>query len=93
MSRDTGLANWRSMTAKGTWAGAAGLPLTADGLPTFFQVLFSRPFSICPCLSRHLRASQRTRRSIAAPEFGAKTLCANLGRAAGQTDSDVYALI
>jgi uncharacterized protein (DUF736 family) len=31
--------------------------------------------------------------SIAAPEFGAKTLYANLGRAAGQTDPDVYALI
>ena len=31
--------------------------------------------------------------SLAAPEFGAKTLYANLGRAAGQTDPDVYALI
>jgi uncharacterized protein (DUF736 family) len=31
--------------------------------------------------------------SIAAPEFGAKTLFANLGRAAGQSDPDVYALI
>ena len=31
--------------------------------------------------------------SIAAPEFGAKTLYANLGRAAGQSDADVYALI
>jgi uncharacterized protein (DUF736 family) len=31
--------------------------------------------------------------SIAAPEFGAKTLYANLGRAAGQSDPDVYALI
>jgi uncharacterized protein (DUF736 family) len=31
--------------------------------------------------------------SIAAPEFGARTLYANLGRAAGQTDPDVYALI
>ena len=30
--------------------------------------------------------------SIAAPEFG-KTLYANLGRAAGQSDPDVYALI
>jgi uncharacterized protein (DUF736 family) len=31
--------------------------------------------------------------SIAAPEFGAKTLYANLGRSAGQSDPDVYALI
>jgi uncharacterized protein (DUF736 family) len=31
--------------------------------------------------------------SIAAPEFGARTLYANLGRAAGQSDPDVYALI
>ena len=31
--------------------------------------------------------------AIAAPEFGAKTLYANLGRAAGQSDADVYALI
>lgn len=31
--------------------------------------------------------------SIAAPEFGSKTLYANLGRAAGQSDPDVYALI
>jgi uncharacterized protein (DUF736 family) len=31
--------------------------------------------------------------SIAAPELGQKTLYANLGRAAGQTDPDVYALI
>src|SRR6516225_914033 len=31
--------------------------------------------------------------SIAAPEFGAKTIYANLGRAAGQSDPDVYALI
>ena len=31
--------------------------------------------------------------SIAAPEFGAKTLYANLGRAAGNADPDVYALI
>jgi uncharacterized protein (DUF736 family) len=31
--------------------------------------------------------------SIAAPEFGAKTIYANLGRSAGQTDPDVYALI
>ncbi len=31
--------------------------------------------------------------SISAPEFGAKTLYANLGRAAGQSDPDVYALI
>jgi uncharacterized protein (DUF736 family) len=31
--------------------------------------------------------------SLAAPEFGAKTLYANLGRAAGQADPDVYALI
>jgi uncharacterized protein (DUF736 family) len=31
--------------------------------------------------------------SIAAPELGSKTLYANLGRAAGQTDPDVYALI
>jgi uncharacterized protein (DUF736 family) len=31
--------------------------------------------------------------SIAAPEFGAKTLYANLGRAAGNSDPDVYALI
>jgi uncharacterized protein (DUF736 family) len=31
--------------------------------------------------------------SIAAPEFGARTLYANLGRAAGQTDENVYALI
>jgi uncharacterized protein (DUF736 family) len=31
--------------------------------------------------------------SNAAPEFGAKTLYANLGRAAGQSDPDVYALI
>jgi uncharacterized protein (DUF736 family) len=31
--------------------------------------------------------------SIAAPELGAKTLYANLGRAAGQSDPDVYALI
>ena len=31
--------------------------------------------------------------SIAAPELGAKTLYANLGRAAGHTDPNVYALI
>lgn len=31
--------------------------------------------------------------SIAAPEFGARTIYANLGRAAGQSDPDVYALI
>ena len=31
--------------------------------------------------------------SIAAPELGARTLYANLGRAAGQTDRDVFALI
>jgi uncharacterized protein (DUF736 family) len=31
--------------------------------------------------------------SISIPELGAKTLFANLGRAAGQTDPDVYALI
>jgi uncharacterized protein (DUF736 family) len=31
--------------------------------------------------------------SISAPELGAHTLYANLGRAAGQTDPDVYALI
>ena len=31
--------------------------------------------------------------SIAAPELGQKTLYANLGWAAGQTDSDVFALI
>jgi uncharacterized protein (DUF736 family) len=31
--------------------------------------------------------------SIAAPEFGSRTLYANLGRAAGQSDPDVYALI
>ena len=31
--------------------------------------------------------------SIAAPEFGAKTIYANLGRAAGQSDPDIYALI
>jgi uncharacterized protein (DUF736 family) len=31
--------------------------------------------------------------SIAAPEFGAKTIYANLGRAPGQSDPDVYSLI
>jgi uncharacterized protein (DUF736 family) len=31
--------------------------------------------------------------SIAAPELGARTLYANLGRAAGHTDPDLYALI
>jgi uncharacterized protein (DUF736 family) len=31
--------------------------------------------------------------SISAPELGARTLYANLGRAAGQSDPDVYALI
>ena len=31
--------------------------------------------------------------SIAAPELGPRTLYANLGRAAGQADRDVYALI
>jgi uncharacterized protein (DUF736 family) len=31
--------------------------------------------------------------SIAAPELGVRTLYANLGRAAGQSDPDVYALI
>ena len=31
--------------------------------------------------------------SISAPEFGARTLYANLGRAAGQSDENVYALI
>jgi len=31
--------------------------------------------------------------SIAAPELGAKTLYANLGRAAGQPEDDVFALI
>ena len=31
--------------------------------------------------------------SVAAPEFGARTLYANLGRAAGQSDENIYALI
>ena len=31
--------------------------------------------------------------SISAPEFGSRTLYTNLGRAAGQSDPDVYALI
>lgn len=31
--------------------------------------------------------------SISAPEFGSKTLYANLGRAAGQADPNTYALI
>jgi uncharacterized protein (DUF736 family) len=31
--------------------------------------------------------------SISVPELGPRTLYANLGRAAGQTDPDVYALI
>ncbi len=31
--------------------------------------------------------------SIAAPELGSRTLYANLGRAAGQTEPNVYALI
>jgi uncharacterized protein (DUF736 family) len=31
--------------------------------------------------------------SISAPELGSNTLYANLGRAAGQTDPDIYALI
>ena len=31
--------------------------------------------------------------SISAPELGPRTLYANLGRAAGQTDPDMYALI
>ena len=31
--------------------------------------------------------------SLAAPEFGPRTLFANLGRAAGQDDEDTYALI
>jgi uncharacterized protein (DUF736 family) len=31
--------------------------------------------------------------SLAAPEFGAKTLYANLGRQAGQDDPHIYALI
>ena len=31
--------------------------------------------------------------SLAAPEFGRRTLFANLGRAAGQDDEDTYALI
>ncbi|WP_072386757.1 DUF736 family protein [Hyphomicrobium sp. CS1BSMeth3] len=31
--------------------------------------------------------------SISAPEFGSKTLYANLGRAAGQADANTYALI
>lgn len=31
--------------------------------------------------------------SISAPELGSRTLYANLGRAAGQTDPNVYALI
>ena len=31
--------------------------------------------------------------SLAAPEFGPRKLYANLGRAAGQDDSDVYAVI
>ena len=31
--------------------------------------------------------------SLAAPEFGPRRLYANLGRAAGQDDSDVYAVI
>jgi hypothetical protein len=34
-----------------------------------------------------------TRRSFSAPELGSKTLYANLGRAAGETDPNVYALI
>ena len=31
--------------------------------------------------------------SLAAPEFGPRKLYANLGRAAGQDDDDVFALI
>ena len=31
--------------------------------------------------------------SISAPEFGSRTLYTNLGRAAGQSDPDAYALI
>lgn len=31
--------------------------------------------------------------SLAAPEFGPRTLYANLGRAAGQDDTDVFAVI
>jgi uncharacterized protein (DUF736 family) len=31
--------------------------------------------------------------SISAPELGSKTLYANLGRAAGESDPNVYALI
>jgi len=31
--------------------------------------------------------------SLAAPEFGPRRLYANLGRAAGQDDPDVYALL
>ena len=31
--------------------------------------------------------------SLAAPEFGAKTLYANLGRQAGQDDPNIFALI
>jgi len=31
--------------------------------------------------------------SLAAPEFGPRTLYANLGRAAGQDDDDAYAII
>jgi len=39
--------------------------------------------------------SQReyVRLAMSAPEFGARTLYANLGRAAGQDDDDAYAII
>ncbi len=45
------------------------------------------------CAKARPPARTTSRLSIAAPEFGAKTLYANLGRAAGQSDPDVYALI
>ena len=42
---------------------------------------------------RQMSGKEYVSLSISAPEFGSKTLYANLGRATGQTDPAVYALI
>ena len=45
------------------------------------------------CARARPPARSTCRSPISAPEFGSRTLYANLGRAAGQSDPDVYALI
>lgn len=66
---------------------------TSDGQPDFR--VMSQGIEIGAGWQRTGQASGReyVSLSIAAPELGDKTLYANLGRAAGQSDPDVNALI